>query len=271
MVAAEAMLDAGLEIPRVATAVGASLQADPVTLCAGSLADVAVPAIEHIHPEPVPQALVVLPPVPASPRPGLDPVAIVLSVDTVALVPPLRREEAVHAAAGAPATVELPLVGAAVAIDLHSIADGHPVVLLLLFGLVAATAVFVADEPVDRRSAAGGERGNRDEGGAKEEVGEEREVTHEVKEEETGEDEGEEEEVVMVVVQAATGAVGLLLLVVGLGDGGDALDGVSIGGGSQERRLRAGELTLLHVYLDQPLVASHGEERRDFERGNACG
>lgn len=54
MVAADFMLDAGLETPRVATAVGASLQADPVTLTAGSLAEVAVPAIEHIHPEPVP-------------------------------------------------------------------------------------------------------------------------------------------------------------------------------------------------------------------------
>ncbi|CAL9102567.1 unnamed protein product [Musa textilis] len=167
MVAAEAMLDAGLEIPRVATAVGASLQADPVTLTAGPLADVAVPAMEHIHPEPVPSALVVLPPIPASPRPGVDPVAVALSVDPVALEPPLRREDA-------PATVELPLVGVAVAIDVHPLADGPPLVLLLLLGLAAATAVFVADEPLDRRSAAGGKRGDRDEGGAKEEVGEER-------------------------------------------------------------------------------------------------
>ncbi|RWW34353.1 hypothetical protein GW17_00000879 [Ensete ventricosum] len=140
------MFDAGLEIPRVATAVGASLQADPVTLTAGPLADVAVPVIEDIHPETVPSRSRGRQYFPSTQPPSYR---------------PLRREEAAHVAAGAPATVELPLAGVTVVIDLHPLADGPPVVLLLRLGLVA---VFVADEPLNRRSAAGGKLGDRDEG-----------------------------------------------------------------------------------------------------------
>lgn len=192
MVTAKAVLDAGLELPGVAATVGARLHADPVALTAGPLPGVAVPAVEPVNPKPVAEAVAVLPPVPAPPRPGLDPVAVVLTINPIALVPPLGGEEAVHAAAAAPAQVELAFVGVPVAVDLHPLADGPSVGVFLLLGPVAATAVVVADEPVhgggaagdEDARAAGGEGGERDEGGEEEEVCEDRGVLPEVKEEE---------------------------------------------------------------------------------------
>lgn len=73
---------------------------------------------------------------------------------------------------------------------------------------------------------------------------------------------------VAVAIPPAAGALGLLLIVVGLGHGEDALDGGSGDGGPKEGRLRSNELTLLRLHLDQlPLQAMAKQSRAEQRNG----
>jgi len=150
MVAAEAVLDAALELAGVRAAIGAGLGADAVALATGPLAGVAVAAVEPVDAVAVAEALPVLAAVPAAARPALDAVAVVLAVHPVALVLALA-EEAVHAAAAAAAPVELPLVAVPVAVELDALPHlrrPRPPLLVPPLLLLLLAAVAIADEPL---------------------------------------------------------------------------------------------------------------------------
>jgi hypothetical protein len=140
MVASEAVLDAGLELPRVRAAVGAGLRADAVALAGGPLAGVAVAAVEAVDAVALAEAEAVPAAVPAAARAALDAVPVVLAVHPIALVLALA-EEVVDAAAAAPPPVELPLVAVPVAVELHALPHGCRLIPLL-------PVAVVPDEPL---------------------------------------------------------------------------------------------------------------------------
>lgn len=232
------MLHPALEFPYIETPIGASLHSDAMALPTDPLAGVAIAAVEPIHPEAVPQALPVLPPVPAPPRPALDPITIILAINPIALVSPLG-EEIVDAAPVAAPLVELALVEIPVAVELHPLPHDLPVALFL-----PRFPVAVADEPLDRlpppdpaaaedeeAGLAGREEGDGEDKGRKEEVAEEGGVIAEVEEEEEQEEEegkGQEGRKEWAAGPAASATAGLLIVGVfavcsgygGLVDGG---------------------------------------------------
>lgn len=119
MVATEAVLDSTLELPHIAASIGAVLHSDPMALPIAPLPCIRVPSIEPVNPITMPQALPILPLVPAPSGPALDPVPIVPSVDPVPLIPSIH-EVVVHPAPIASPLVELPLVEITIAVELHA-------------------------------------------------------------------------------------------------------------------------------------------------------
>ncbi|MQL87367.1 hypothetical protein Taro_019910 [Colocasia esculenta] len=241
MVEPMAVLHPPLEFPDISAPILAGVNTAPMALPVRPLSRIHVPCVEPVYAESVPEALPVLPPVPASPRPSLHAVAVVFVIDPVPFVPP-THVIVVHPAPRAPAPVELTLVHITVAVHLNPRPRGRA---LLRLGFHIG-----ADGPENgrRRTAAAvprmDERGR--EGNGREEVEQQRAIPAPAPAPAAPEDEvegGEEEEQEAQAEAAEEVAEG------GLGGGGGHMGQESevvpmVRGGRRRRRRRCGRIAM---------------------------
>lgn len=202
MVVAKTMLDTPLELSNISTPILTGMNSTPMALSARPLSRVDVSGVEPVDPISMPETLPVLAAIPASSRPRLHPITIILLIDPITLIPP-THVVVIHAAAGALSVVEFALVDISIAVDTHPGARIRP---FLRLGLgangpedwrrgAAGGRGGGGGEEIERERAAEGEIEGKEEGGGKGECGEEiKEEGVRVEEEEVERREREEEE-----------------------------------------------------------------------------
>lgn len=119
MVKAKAMFDSALKLANIGAPISTSLHTNAMTLAITPLPSIRIPCIKPINAIAVPQSLPVLPFISTPPRPALNSVAIVFTINPLALVPPIHKK-IIHPASITLPFVELPLVKVPVAVKLHA-------------------------------------------------------------------------------------------------------------------------------------------------------
>lgn len=120
----KAMLNTPFELPNVPTPILARVNPIPMALTIRPLSGVDIPGVKPIHAKPVPQALAVTPTVATPTCPSLNPIAIILAIDPIPLVPPTPTI-IIHPTPRTLPSVKLPLVNVAVSEHLHPAPRRH--------------------------------------------------------------------------------------------------------------------------------------------------